>query len=236
MLERGQLDRTNLAVLRRCVAVLELRLDLVPSWRGADLSRLRDATHAALEAAWKRRLERWGWQVWVEASFNHYGDRGRIDLLGWHPVHRLLLVVEVKSEIDDVQALLGGLDVKCRVAPLVARRLGLGSANAVVPFLVIADGSTSRDRLRRLAPLFSRFTIRGRGAMTWLRRPSGAPHGLLALTDLRFATEGSAKPVGPHRVRRTRGSASVDDDGSAPMPVGGARNATRARVSAIGHR
>jgi transcriptional regulator with XRE-family HTH domain len=203
-LERGLIDRMTLAGLRRCLAVLEIRLDLVPGWRGADLARLRDAPHAALQAAWKRRLERWGWQVWVEVSFNHYGDRGRIDLLAWHPVLRVVLVVEIKSEIEDAQALLGGMDVKCRVAPVVARRLGLAQPSGVVPLLVVADGSTTRDRLRRLAPLFGRFVVRGRAAMSWLRRPSGVPAGLLALTDLRYATGSSGKQVGAHRVRRQR--------------------------------
>lgn len=201
----------TLAVMRRCLAVLEVRLELVPSWRGADLSRLRDATHASLQAVWKLRLERWGWQVWVEVSFNHYGDRGRIDLLAWHPVHRLALVVEVKSELDDAQALLGGLDVKCRVAPIVMRRLGIGPVAAVVPFVVLGDGSTSRDRLRRLAPLFSRFTVRGRAAFSWLRRPLGVPAGLLALTDLRYATGSSVKRVGAHRVRRKGAPSSVEE-------------------------
>lgn len=201
----------TLAVMRRCLAVLEVRLELVPSWRGADLSRLRDATHASLQAVWKLRLERWGWQVWVEVSFNHYGDRGRIDLLAWHAVHRLALVVEVKSELDDAQALLGGLDVKCRVAPIVMRRLGIGPVAAVVPFVVLGDGSTSRDRLRRLAPLFSRFTVRGRAAFSWLRRPLGVPAGLLALTDLRYATGSSVKRVGAHRVRRKGAPSSVEE-------------------------
>jgi len=211
----------NLAVLRRCLAVLEIRLDLVPSRRGADLPRLRDATHAALQAAWKRRLERWGWQVWAEYSFNHYGDRGRMDLLAWHPAQRLLLVVEIKSEIDDVQALLGGLDVKCRVAPVLVRRLGIGQVHAVNPFLVVADGSTARDRLRRLAPLFSRFELRGRAAMSWLRRPGDAPRGLLALTDLRFATGSSVKPVGAHRVRRRGPMSSVNPAVSAASSAEG---------------
>ena len=209
LLERGHLDRMTVGMLRRCLAVLEVRLDMVPGWRGADLARLRDATHAALQAVWKLRLERWGWQVWVEVSFNHYGDRGRIDLLAWHQVHRILLVIEVKSEIGDAQALLGGVDVNVRVASMTARRLGLGQPTAVVPLLVIGDGSTNRDRLRRFAPLFDRYAVLGRSAITWLRRPAGVPSGLLALTDLRYATGSSAKPIGAHRVRRRRSSMSV---------------------------
>jgi transcriptional regulator with XRE-family HTH domain len=204
MIERGHIDRMPLAVLRRCLDVLEIRLELVPGWRGADLSRLRDSLHAALQARWKARLERWGWHVWAEHSFNHYGDRGRIDLLVWHPVRFILLVVEVKCEVDDARALLGGVDVKARLAPVVAQRLGLHALSGVVPMVVVGDGSTTRDRLLRLAPLFCRFTVRGRAAMKWLRQPSGVPSGLLALTDLRFATGGSAKSVAAHRVRVQR--------------------------------
>lgn len=40
-------------------------------------------------------------------SFNHYGDRGRYDILAFHPPTGILLVVEVKTGIGDVQATLG---------------------------------------------------------------------------------------------------------------------------------
>ena len=199
-----------LAVVRACLAVLEIRLELVPRWRGADLGRLRDEVHAALQSAWKRRLERWGWAIWVEVSFNHYGERGRLDLFGWHPAHGMLLVIEIKSEIDDVQALLGGLDVKRRVAPRIARDLGLPGSFAVVPFIVAADGTTNRERVARVAPLFSQFERRGRSAITWLRSPAGVPAGLLAFTDLRYASGSSVKSAGPHRIRVRREAASVD--------------------------
>ena len=147
----------------------------------------------------------------MEVSFNHYGDRGRIDLLAWQPVQNIMLVVEVKSELEDAQALLGGLDVKSRVAPMLARRLGIGAVNGVAPFIVVGEGSTSRDRLRRLAPLFGRYATRGRAAISWLRQPDGLPTGLLALTDLRYATGSSVKPLGAQRVRRRGSRLSVDE-------------------------
>ena len=218
LLERGHFDRLSLATVRRCLAVLEVRLDLVPSWRGADMNRLLDEAHAAIQSAWKARLERWGWQVWVESSFNRFGDRGRIDLLCWHPVHRILLVVEVKSEIADAQSLLGGVDVKVRVAPLLLRSLGAGAARAVVPLLLVSDGTTNRDRIRRLEPIFARFTLRGRGAASWLRHPTAdMPGGLLIFTDLRFANGRSVMQVAPHRVRRRRAAASVESPGREAM-------------------
>lgn len=210
LLERGHFERLSLATLRRCLAVLEVRLDLVPSWRGAELARLLDEDHAAIQSVWKSRLERWGWQVWVEVSFNRFGDRGRIDLLAWQPLQRILLVGEVKTQIADAQALLGGLDVKARVAPYVARPLGLGAPRQVVPLLLVAEGTTNRDRVRRLAPLFTRFPVRGRHAIGWLRRPGeAAPSGLLILTDLRFANGRSVTRVAPHRIRLPPAAASV---------------------------
>ena len=44
--ERGQLDGMPLATLRRIAAALDIRVDLVPRWRGADLDRLLNAGHA----------------------------------------------------------------------------------------------------------------------------------------------------------------------------------------------
>jgi hypothetical protein len=46
-----------------------------------------------LFASIKERLDRWGWVVRVEVTFNRFGDRGRIDLLAWNPRLAILLVV-----------------------------------------------------------------------------------------------------------------------------------------------
>jgi transcriptional regulator with XRE-family HTH domain len=216
LVERGHLDRTSLATIRRCLAVLEVTLDLAPRWRGAELARLLDESHASIQAAWKPRLEKWGWQVWVEQSFNVYGDRGRVDLLAWHPIHRSLLVVEVKTVIADAQALLGGLNVKVRVARDVARSLGIGGVRHVVPVLLVAEGSTNRARIRRVLPLFERFTLRGRQAMSWLRRPNEEVSGLLIFTDLQFATGSSVTRVAAHRIRLQQDAASVTEGRGQP--------------------
>ncbi|HEX2140659.1 MAG TPA: helix-turn-helix domain-containing protein [Candidatus Limnocylindria bacterium] len=209
-IERGHFDRLSLLILRRCLAVLDVKLDLLPSWRGAQLSRLMDEGHAALQAEWKRRLEAMGWLVRVEVSFNHYGDRGRIDLVAWHPRLQILVIAEVKTEIADAQGLLGALDVKVRVAPNVAKALGLGRPRLILPLLIVADGSTNRDRIARLQPLFARFTIRGRQAAAWLRNPRESVVGLLVFTDLRNANGGSVTQVTPHRIRPTRRDLSVE--------------------------
>jgi hypothetical protein len=113
LVERGHIDHLTVTTVRRCLEAVEVKLDLQPRWRGADLDRLLDEGHATLQAAWKGRLEEWDWAVVAEASFNQYGDRGRIDLLAWHPVAQRLAVIEIKTELADAQGLLGRWTSKC---------------------------------------------------------------------------------------------------------------------------
>jgi transcriptional regulator with XRE-family HTH domain len=222
LVERGHLDHLSMTTVRRCLEALECRLDLVPRWRGAELDRLLDEAHSRLQAAWSAKLELWGWEVLAEVSFNHYGERGRVDLLAFHRALRNLVVVEIKSELADVQGLLGPLDVKTRVATSIAGERGWGRPIHVAPVLIIRESATSRRRLAALAPLFGRFNLRGRGAISWLRKPSESPSplGLLILSDLSPAGSISAKRVGTQRVRVHGGRLSAADadgrrDGSA---------------------
>jgi hypothetical protein len=84
-------------------------------------------------------------------TFNHYGERGSIDILAWHPGERMLVVAEVKTVIVDAQELLAGIDRKTRVAAMLARRNGRRPA-AVLPALLVREGATSAtDRGARAA-------------------------------------------------------------------------------------
>lgn len=211
LLERGHLDGMSLRTLRRCLAALEVRLDLVPRWRGADLGRLLDEKHAALGAGWAKRLRAWHWMVLPEASYSRYGERGRIDLLAWHAESRILLVVELKTEIVDVQELLGGLDAKARLAPVVARGLGWPVAARVVPAIVITDTSTNRRRLRLVDPLFERYDLRGKSAVSWLRRPSVRASGLIVFSVLSNAPTSRVRRDRVASARVVRPRLSVDE-------------------------
>lgn len=180
-IERGHADRVTLAVLDAVVRALGAHLAVEVRAEGE--RPLRDGQHAQLEAWVVDTLRRAGWSVEPEVSFNHYGDRGRIDVAALYPPLGLMLVVEVKSRIDDVQELLGRLDIKTRVGPIVARERGWGSPS-IVPALVVADGRTARRRMAQHAPLFSRFSVPLRAALAWLRRPSEPlPTGLLLLVS-----------------------------------------------------
>ena len=179
LLETGRAAVLRLREVEAIVLALGGRLDMRLLWNGPELDRMLDEAHAALGASVKRRLERWGWLVRVEVSYSRYGERGRIDLLAFHPAARVLLVIELKSELVDVQALLGSLDVKVRLAPGIVERFGW-SPRAVVPAIVFLEHSATRKRLARIDTLFDRFDVRGKAALSWLRRPTeAAPHGLL---------------------------------------------------------
>jgi hypothetical protein len=64
------------------------------------------------------------WRIAPEVSFAVFADRGVIDILAWHAANRSLLVIELKTDIVDVQETIGTLDRKHRIAATVARERG----------------------------------------------------------------------------------------------------------------
>jgi transcriptional regulator with XRE-family HTH domain len=198
--EAGLIDRIAVRLLRQVVQALGARMTLGVQWRGELLDQLLDAGHAALADLWQRRLEGWGWIVHAEVSFNVYGDRGRIDLLAYHPGLRVLLVIEIKTRIADIQALLGPLDVKERLAHEVARRFGWEPV-MVVPMIVVEESSSCRRRVNGHPALFASFAVRGREAISWVRRPDRRVPGLLLFTTPPTARSRSGRRAGRQRVR-----------------------------------
>ena len=125
LVERGHLDRVSLGTLRTLGRALDIRIDAIARWRGGELDRLVNARHSVLhESVAGAFTRRPGWTIVPEVSFSVYGERGAIDLLAFHRESGCLLVIELKSEIVDVNELVGTLDRKARLAPGIA--LGLG--------------------------------------------------------------------------------------------------------------
>jgi hypothetical protein len=130
-------------------ATLEIRLDLVPRWRGGDLDRMLGAGHGRMHEQVARLLRRYpAWIAAPEVSFAFYGERGVIDVLAFHPARRMLLVIELKTELVDVQELLSAVDRYRRLASRVA--VGRGwYAKDVAAWVVFRDTSTNRRRVHR---------------------------------------------------------------------------------------
>jgi hypothetical protein len=68
---------------------------------------------------------------------------------------RVLLVVEIKTVIADVQGLLGGVDVKVRLASRIVAERGWRPA-AVTPAIIVSDTQTNRRRVAEHHTLFGR--------------------------------------------------------------------------------
>jgi hypothetical protein len=166
-------------------------------WQGEGLDRLLDADHAATVEAVVRTLLGEGWLVATEVSFNVWGERGSIDILAFHPGTRILLVIEVKSVVPDVQATLMTLDRKERLAIEIARERGW-DAIAVARLLVIRDDRTARRRIEEHAATFGNaFPDRIGRIRAWLR----APKPTRPLRGLWFLSPGP-QAVTRHRVHR----------------------------------
>jgi transcriptional regulator with XRE-family HTH domain len=156
-----------------------LGADLMIELRVSGERPLTDARHARLQNCVLAELRASGWVAAAEVSFSVFGERGRIDILAFHQTLRLLLVVEVKTRVEDVQDLLGRSDVKVRLAPELAAARGW-NVDRIVPVLIVEDGRTARRRVEAHAALFARFDLRGRTSQAWLRHPAGrVPRGLL---------------------------------------------------------
>ena len=178
LIERGHIASATLDRLRRVAAVLEIRLDVVARWRGGELDRLLNSRHAALSedvAKWVTDLR--DWVVIPEVSFAYYAERGVIDLLAWHASSRTLLVIEIKTEIVDLQEMLGTLDRKSRLALRVARDRGW-NPRGVATWLVVAEGTANRRRVANHRALIrSALPAAGSEMRMWLRHPSGSIRG-----------------------------------------------------------
>jgi hypothetical protein len=97
-LEAGRLADLSFGEVEACLDCLDMGLVVRAVYRGAEADRLLDQRHADLVEAITTLLRTYGWEVRVEVSFAFYGERGSIDVVGWHAPSLTLLIVEVKSE------------------------------------------------------------------------------------------------------------------------------------------
>lgn len=208
-MERGHIDRYTVQTIRRALRALDASVVLDPLWGGrGDLDRLLDADHAQLTQLWADLHRQAGWDVWNEASYSIYGERGRIDQVAYHPPTATLEVTEVKTGIWDVQDTLGRLDVKVRLAPRIAAERGW-MVGRVVGALVVMEGTTVRRRVHEHAGLFARYSVRGRAANAWVRDPRASAGGLLVFISLPRTNLSGLRRAGQRRVRPSAASLSV---------------------------
>jgi hypothetical protein len=207
VIERGHLDRIALGTLRKVGGVLEVRLILEPRWRGAAIDRILSSRHAAMSEAVTRLLLDAGWEVRPEVSFNHFGERGVVDLAAWHPGERVVLLIELKTELVDPNDLLAVTDRRRRLVARIAAPFGWDPA-VVAQWVVVAESRTNRRRLAaHRSVLRAAFPADGRAIAGWLARPV-AP--LSALWFLPDSSHRRDRPGQAPRLRARAGASCVE--------------------------
>jgi transcriptional regulator with XRE-family HTH domain len=205
--ERGHITTLSIGRVRTIAAALDIRVDVVPRWRGGDLDRLLNRRHSQLHESVARAFRtRWpAWNLVPEASFSIYGERGVIDLLGWHPGRRSVLVIELKTDIVDVNELLGALDRKRRLARQVAAGRDW-DPRVVSALLIVAAGRTNRRHVRDHADTIALALPDGRGTMErWLAGAVGVVASCSFWPEIPAGTGRHAR-ASANRVGRSRSS------------------------------
>ena len=190
-LERGRFAGMTVGRIRRILAVYDAELVQYVRWRGGDIDRLLDRGHAELGERVAALLESLGWTVVAEVSYSIFGERGSIDLLAWHPASRVLLVIEIKTELTSIEETLRRHDVKVRLARRIASERFAWEATDVIRMIVLPDQRTPRRHVERHASLFARtYPLRSWALKRWLADP-----GAVAGEGAKAA--GSAQAAGP---------------------------------------
>jgi len=214
-IEHGRLATVPIGKLRAVADALDARVDTVIRWRGGDLSRLLSARHSLMHEQMARFFgDLPDWTIEPEVSFSIYGERGIIDVLAWHPIRRILLVIELKTEIVDVNEMLGTLDRKRRLAVDIARSRGW-DPSAVATWVVLAPSRSNRRALAEHATVLRTKLPAGAQAIRrWLRDPIGVVNALSFMPSVQGVHLGPrlapVRRVNRRRARRHTDHSSTD--------------------------
>ena len=202
LLERGRIEEVSVRNQRRVCAALGIESELDLRWRGGLGDRLIDRVHASIVEAVTAVLVRAGWEVLPEFTFNEFGERGSVDILAWHPGRRALLIVEVKSRITDVQAMLMAMSRKVRLVPAVVTRDRGWDRRALGIIVAMPESHANRDLIGRHPATFeASFPARTTACRAWVQAPTGDLAGLWFLPRSRVST---TNPGSARRVRNGR--------------------------------
>ena len=209
-IERGHIGTLSLDRLRTVAAALDIRVDVLGRWRAGDLDRLLNSGHSRLHESVARAFRDLPeWITSPEVSFSIRGERGIIDILAWHPRLRALLVIELKTDIADVNELLGTADRKRRLAIDVAIERGWIARGEPLPtvslWVIVAGSRTNRRRIaEHAAMLRAALSTDGRSIGAWLREPSRPLAALSVWPDMRGGTSRPARGAIRGPIRRVR--------------------------------
>lgn len=161
-IERRAVRNLSIGTLVRILRVLDVDYDLRLMPPRFEAPPIRDRAHARCVAWVAGRLKRSGFLVATEVEVGGGRWRGFVDVLAMHPSARLLLVIEVKTEIDDIGAIDRQLGSYVEVAWPAANGLGWRPRGATGLLVLLATRDSDR-RLQEHRGYFDRgFALRAR--------------------------------------------------------------------------
>jgi len=203
--EAGRLDHVTYGELQRLARALGGRFEGRVLWQGDGLDRLMNRGHSRMHEAairWLRSIG--GWIALPEVSFSRNGERGIIDIVAWHAATRSLLIIELKTRLVDISALMASMDIRRRVAPEIARSHGWDPVHVSIWVLLAPARTNKRILSEHQAVLRAKFPGDGRSMRRWLARPEG-PIAALSFMPQVLSGDLGQGPATPRRVRLANG-------------------------------
>lgn len=171
-----------------------LRLEIEVRIRGGVTiggPRQRDAAHAICSGHVQRRLEAAGWETAREVPIEDGRYLGWIDLLAFHPGTGTLLIIEIKTQVDDLGAIERALDWHDRWARRAARRRGWSVTSSATWLLVLASDEVDAQVHSSRSALAASFPDRAPAMQGFVGDPGAGPvRRGLALVDPRSRRRG----------------------------------------------
>lgn len=204
---RRSVSQASVAAVADALA-LRVEMDFASLHRDHRLP--RDGVHARCCLHVERRLVALGWTVAREVPVGGPTPRGWIDLLAFHSASGALIVIEVKTEIDD----LGGIERRLswyeRVAAEAARVLGW-RPNSVSSALLCLDTGDVAAALNTVRAFVADAFPVGRDKLeAWLQAPGTMPLGGRAIARIDPARRGRSWLSAARSGGRRRPPAYVD--------------------------
>lgn len=151
-----------------------LGIELLLSFKGPIFpagTRTRDDVHARCSAYVDRRLRGLAWETAREVEIVHGHSHGWIDLLAFDPRTQTLLIIEIKTRLDDLGAIERQLAWYERMAWQPARARGWRPVRVVSCLLALASDEVERVVRAHRDLMAIAFPLRAAAVMSGTTRP-----------------------------------------------------------------
>jgi transcriptional regulator with XRE-family HTH domain len=177
--ELGLWQKMPVEAVRAIASAVGVRVEIEGRYRGSEAARLLSHRHSLLADSFSRFAARQsGWIFEPEVSFSVSGEYGVLDDLGWNQARAHLLIVELKTEFADMNAMLGTVGRYLRLARAIARARGWEPKMVSVWLIVLDTRTNRRHAAEHSALLRARFPTQGPQLRQFLANPDAPVMGM----------------------------------------------------------